>query len=811
MASHSPAPIVVSPAVVALPARGVNFGAARLPTPPTPLVGREHESAAVSALLGREDVRVLTLHGPGGVGKTRLALAAAEAAAAGFDSVAYVSLGAVPSPDLVGPTLFQALGGRDDGDFSHARLHALVGDAPLLLVLDNFEHLIAAAPLVGGLLDACPRLKALVTSRVTLRLAGEQAYLVPPLALPDGGEERGDPGLEAVPAIRLFAQRARAARADFVLDARNVADVAAICRRLDGLPLAIELAAARVTHLSPRALLERMDHPDGGRLPLLSGGPRDLPARQQTMRDAIAWSFALLDAAERALLPELAVFVGGFTLEAAERVTGDGFQVSATALDSHVPDTRHPSPDTLDLLASLVARSLVRYEGDVGGEPRYGMLQTIREFALERLAAGGNAEAVRDRHADWQLDLAERAFPHLKGPRATEWGAVLEREHANLRAALVWLLEREDGARLARLAGAIWPFWQEHAHYGEGRRWLAAALERGDAAPAADRLRVLTGAGTLAWYQADVADSRRMCERALSLAREIGDREAEAYQLGNLAVHASELGDRDLAMARYEASLAVAREAGSPSPMVLALHNLAIEDWERDEHATSMGRLEEALALAREHAMGWALPFVLAGMGSTALSLGDPTRAVAHYRESIALAQTRGNLGDVIDAIEGMARVAASTEQAADAARIFGATAAMREALPYPRTPGEVDRFEAVADAMREALGVAGFDAAWAEGRALSQEAAIATALAVSADAPAREAASDRLAPGHGLTERELEVLRLLAAGRSNREIGDALFISPATAARHVANIYLKLGVDSRAEATAFALQQELV
>jgi DNA-binding CsgD family transcriptional regulator/tetratricopeptide (TPR) repeat protein len=554
-----------------------------------------------------------------------------------------------------------------------------------------------------------------------------------------------------------------------------------------------------------------MDLPGGGRLPLLSGGLRDLPARQQTMRDAIAWSVDLLDSAERELLQRLAVFVGGFTLEAAEAVGSRMSDVESGSFGRSSDFRLSTFDSVLDLLASLVAKSLVRYEGDPGGTPRYGMLETIREFALERLAASGDAGQMRQRHADWQLDLAERAHPHLKGAGAAHWVDALERDHANLRAALAWLVERQDGVRLVRLTGALWPFWQEHAHYGEGRRWLAAALALGDATPVQDRLRVLTGAGTLAWYQADVDHSRQMCEQALALAREIGDREAEAYQLGNLAVHASELGDNELAVTRYEESLAVAREHGSPEPVVLALHNLAIEDWARDDFASALGREEEALALAREHSMGWALPFVLAGLGSTALDLGDSARAVGCYQESIALAEVRGNVGDVIDALEGMARVAGVLGHAADAAQVFGATAVMREALPYPRSPGEAGRFESVMSGLRETLGADGFAAAWAEGQALSQEETIAAALAVRAEPAAETPTAGGRALPHGLTERELEVLRLLAAGRSNREIGDALFISPTTAARHVANIYTKLDVDSRAAATAFAHQQGLV
>jgi len=433
------------------------------------------------------------------------------------------------------------------------------------------------------------------------------------------------------------------------------------------------------------------------------------------MRNTIAWSHDLLHDAEQTLFQFLSVFPGGFTLEAAEWVSSEQQEMG----------------ETLDLLASLVAKSLVVYEGDEGGDPRYRMLETIREFGQERLAASGQEAKTRHRHATWALALAERAGPNVRGPDAAVWLEALERDHGSLRAALSWLVERGEGDLLARLAGVLWPFWKEHAHYSEGRRWLDAALELGQAAPARDRLRVMTGAGTMAWYQADVAYSRQMHEQALVLAQEIGDRAAEAFILGGLGVHASEQGDDVQAIAWFEESWAMAREVGDPGPVVLSLHNLAHQEWQRGQTARAVSRLEEALEVAREHRMGWILPSILVGLGTISTDLGDPVRAVGYFRESIALAQLRGNLGDVIDSVGGLARLAAATGQPEKAVRLFGAADAMREGLSMPLSSNEVAELEPIMNGLRTALGDDDFSAAWSDGRSLSQDDALDEALSL--------------------------------------------------------------------------------
>ncbi len=796
MVSESVAYQSVFPSVVALPTRGLDLAAARLPVHLATLVGREAELAAVASLLRQDEVRLLTLTGPGGVGKTRLAVRAADVVGADYaEGAAFVSLAPVADAELVAPTIFQALRGRDPGaEFSFERLAHLLGDRALLLVLDNFEHVAAAALVVTDLLAACPRLKVLATSRVALRLSAEQEFAVPPLSLPADAADAAPEATLRADAVRLFVHRAQAARPDFVPDAAVLPVVAAICRCLDGLPLAIELAAARVNHLSPAALLDRLEHPETGRLPLLTGGPRDQPTRLRTMRDTISWSYDLLDPAEQSLFQGLAVFAGGFSMEAAAAVAETNDDV------------------VLEGIRSLVAQSLVRYEGDPGGEPRYTMLETIREFGLEQLAARGRESAVRSRHADWCLSFAERTGPHAKEADADHLLEALEREHANLRAALAWLVDLGDGDRLLRLAGALWPFWQQHAYYGEGHRWLETALDLGREAPATVRVGALTGAGTLAWYLRDVPGAMRRHEQALALAREIGDRKSEAFSFINLGAQIDALGERERAIASTEAGLDIAREIGEPEPMALALSNLAEMAWLQGKVERAADRYEEALALAREHRVDWVVPAILLGLGRTTLDLRDYQRAVVFLHESLELGSSRGNTVDVIETVEGLAELATAAGHMAQAARLLGAADRLRNEIAMPMLPDEVDRLAPVRHALRDTMGADGIAAAMDEGRALSQQEAIAEAMAVGADPvdPSTLSEERRLA-AHGLTARELEVLRLLAQGQSNRDIGEALFISQATAARHVANIYTKLDIGTRAQATAYAHEHGLI
>ncbi len=710
--------------------RSLSHHPTNLVAPPTPLIGRDQELATVTRLFQDADARLVSLTGPGGTGKTRLALGIAGELIDAFpDGVFLVDLSTVRDPALVLPAIASALNLRE---VSPGTLRETLTDylAPkrMLLVLDNCEQIISAASDIASLLAACPRLAILATSRESLRIGAEREFPVLPLGIPPATDTPLLEDLAQTPAVALFVSRATAIDPGFALTAENAAVIAEICRRLDGLPLAIELAAARIRLLPPRALLARLEQ----QLPLLTGGARDLPNRQQTMRNTIAWSYDLLDDAEQALFRRLAVFVGGFALEAAEWIAGsdEGDSETSTPLPRH-PDTPPPALDTLGLLASLVAKSLVIAGGHENAADRFRMLETIREYGLEQLAARGQEVEARQRHANWCLALAVDAGPNVRGLDAAVWLEVLEREHANLRAALAWLVERGNGAQLARLAGALGQFWKEHAHYAEGRRWLELALDLGRDAPPADRLRVLTAVGTLSWYLADETYSGHAHEQALALAQEIGDRAAEAFLLGSLAVHASELGHYEQANARFEQSLAVAREVGDPGPVVLALHNLAHQEWERGQAAQAVARLEEALEVAREHHMVWILPSILVGLGTITTDLGDLGRAIGFFRQSLELAQVRGNLGDVIDGIGGLARLAAVASQPEAAARLFGAADAIREGLAMPLSPDEQEDIEAITNGLRSALGDDAFSAAWADGRSLSQEAALEEALSL--------------------------------------------------------------------------------
>lgn len=494
-----------------------------LPTPSTPLVGRDAERAAVAARLRHADVRLLTLTGAGGVGKTRLALAVAGDLLERFeDGVFFLDLSPTADPDLVPSMIARVLEVGEAGRRPLIeRLVEHLGERSLLLVLDNAEQVLGAAPLVAGLLAACPRLKVLVTSRAALRLSGEHEHPVPPLQLPDPTDPPDPESLARCEAVALFVQRARAARPEFEITPANAPSVAELCARLDGLPLAIELAAARVKVLSPPALLARL----GRRLCLLTGGARDLPARQQALRNTMDWCYDLLAPAEQVLFARLAVFVGGCTLEAAEAVAGAGDEAA---------------PDVLDGLALLVDQSLLRQVEGPDGEPRFTMLETVREYAAERLEAGGDADVWRRRHADYYLALAEQAAPELVGPRQGAWLDRLEREHDNLRAALSWALERDEQTLGLRLVAALGHFWRVRGHLNEGQGWFERLLSRWPDAPAHARAEALSAAGNLAHARDDYGRAAYH-EASRSLRRALEDARGAAQSLHTVGVHLSNI------------------------------------------------------------------------------------------------------------------------------------------------------------------------------------------------------------------------------------------------------------------------------
>jgi predicted ATPase/class 3 adenylate cyclase/tetratricopeptide (TPR) repeat protein len=721
-----------------------------LPRQMTSFIGRDRELAEAAALLG--GARLVTIVGPGGIGKTRLTLHIAAAAIdACPDGVWFIELASIVDPALVPKAVAHALGLQEDANTPLVQaLCAHCASRRLLLVLDNCEHLVdACASLVDALLRAAPDARVLASSREALNVAGEQTYPLPPLALPDPQSSAAD--AERSDAGRLFVERARLRQPAFALSERNVKAVAQICARLDGIPLALELAAARVGVLTVEAIAERLHD----RFRLLTGGARAALPRQQTLRALIDWSYDLLGEAEKTLFARLSVFAGGLSLPAAEEVCADRDLVPAAVLD---------------LLTGLANKSLIVPDGD---GTRYRMLETIRDYARDRLQERGESVAVRQRHCDYFLGLAEDAEPHLEGgAEQPAWLSHLEQEHDNLRAALGWSLDDPAGDEAdLRLTGALYRFWAHRGHAIEGRQWCDAALARnaGHTGTRA-RAKALHASGTLTWRLGDITGARSQLELALALCRDLGDQIREGRVLSNLGGVAIHQADEAAAQTYLEQAVVIHRETGNRAMEARVLNNVAALAISRGQFAESEAPLARALALGRElnnpmeqattmshlgylamrrgdfaeaqrmheRALATAREFgvrefeleELRHLGAALLALGDTKGARIHYREALADARDFGNLHEIALCLEAMTTLMVESDAHELAARLCGAADALRAAIATPRAFGEQEMYDGTVAHCRQALGEVAAAGAVDAGRASSADAAIAQTVA---------------------------------------------------------------------------------
>ena len=836
-----------------------------LPAPPTPLIGREEELARATAWLHDGAVRLVTITGPPGVGKTRLALDVGGQAGDAFDDgIALVRLDAVRDAEHVLPTIARVLDLRGaGGQPALGLLGGYLREKRFLLVLDNVEQVLAAAVDLAELLAGCPRLAILATSRAALQIRGEQELPLPSLALPPAAGDRRDrpggaagPGYAAVaaaPAVQLFVQRAKAVRPDFALDEENAGAVAAICARLDGLPLAIELAAARSSMFAPGALLGRLER----RLPFLTGGARDLPARQQTLRGAIAWSHDLLSPDEQALFRRLSVFAGGCTLEAAASVAfgvpSPTARAARRAGSSIEPGTRNPDPNVLDCMTSLFHHSLLTCGEEPDGEPRFDMLATIREYAEEQLEAAGEADAAYQRHFDYFLALATDGKQGLRGPDQPRWVQRLDREHDNLRVALGRALANADSTGALQLATTLMDFWDMRGAFAEASGWLERGLRVEGTVPPALRVVALRCAGTARSHSGDHARGVALLEQSVALAERLGDATNLARSLNNLSNAFARQGDLERAARLLDRCLALRQQVGDERGAAGTLSNLAAvharlgryeeaarsfsdllhhyraaQDWEgaaralqglgnalgdAGENARGAPLLEESLDLYRELGHRRGIVTTLNSLAANAVGQEDAPRALAYVREALLLAREATATDDIIAGLECRAGIALLQGDSGLAATLLAAVETRREAMGWALPPLRRPEYERRVNTLRSSLGDAAFATTWDAGTRLSLAEAAALALQ---DRPHEGGTDKRPAtqerePRFRLTPREREIAILIAHGLNNREIADRLVISKRTADTHVTNILNRLGFAARTQVAFWAAEHGLV
>ena len=758
---------------------------ARPPLPVGPVVGRQSELAQLRALLAQDQTRLVTLTGAGGTGKSRLALEVAAQLATDFRDVWFIDLTTVRDAQQVPSALAQAVGAQERGGAPLESVFEEIfsEEERRLVIFDNFEHVLSAAGFVADLLARCRGLVVLVTSREALAVRSERVYFVEPLPTPDLDRLGDAAAVRRVPSVMLFEERARARRASFHVADADLAPVAEICVRLDGLPLAIELAAAQAAVLAPAAILRRLN----AREPFVTGGARDLPARHQTLEATVAWSYDLLETEERRIFRACGAFVGGFTAEAVGHVCED------VASDMEVT------------LAQLAAKSLIRVAEVASETPRFWLLETIRRYAADQLAPHGELAEVRARHAEYYLRLAEDLQSSLRGPGMAAALDRLASEYGNFRAVFEWAGTDGDLATGLQLAGALYRFWLARGHITEARNWHEPALSRGDAVQPLIRAVALNAAGVLAGMQHDYDRAEAFLTQSLELWQALGDTDRQAGAYVNIGSVAWATGRLEDARQLFERAQRLYVSVGDRGGQANALGSRALIAREQGNLEVAARLFREALDVFRAIGDEWGAANSLANLGQVMLAAQDPAGAAAAFREALQLRRALGNILDIAECFEGLAALAAD-RQPRQAARLLGAAAVLRDNLAAPVAVVDQTRLMEVIGRVRRSIRPETFDSAWQAGRGLTMEKAI--DLALQDETPEHGGESGSGGDDERLTARERDVARLIVQGQSNRKIAETLVLSVKTVESHVKNIGKKLQVRTRAEIAAWVARQ---